>query len=246
MTAPVPDARASRAASVAMPSERSIIAVATAASAHPSSVRGMTRPAYPAAACPPSGPVTTSTSPGRPPDRRTGRSLRPRAVTDTIRTGARERSPPATGTPCSRMPAATSAASSNPGGRPNAASSATGRAPIAARSERLAVAARWPTSRGVVRARSKCTPSTRMSVDTTVPSSSTAASSPIPRTTPPDGSPTARAIAETSTSSGSMARNVLVVRVRLRLYRGHRRRLTARETREATKAASGAPGAFLV
>ncbi len=66
-TAPVPEAAASRRTSVAMPSERSSMAVATAASARPSASRGVTRAVYPLAAWPPSVPVTTSRSPGRPP-----------------------------------------------------------------------------------------------------------------------------------------------------------------------------------
>ena len=69
----VPEAAASRRTSVAMPSEMSSMAVATPAQ-RPALGQPRASPVavYPPAACPPSVPVTTSRSPGRPPDRSTG------------------------------------------------------------------------------------------------------------------------------------------------------------------------------
>ena len=172
------------------------------------------------------GPPPSSRS--RPPDRNTGCCARPTAVTDTVSDAARERSPPASGTPCEAMPAASSPASPRSGGRPKAASRQIGSAPMAARSDRLTAAARAPICRSDRRDESKCTPSTSMSQQTTSPPSSTAASSPMPTTRPSPVPATAR-MRSSSSSSGSMGGNVPAVLLRLRLYHPAGRHLSAPE-----------------
>ena len=105
------------------------------------------RNAAPAA---PSGPVTTSRSPGRAPARPGTRSERPSAVTLSTTCGAAVVSPPTTGTPVSAMPAVELDARRRRSVSPGAASvttSASGSAPDAARSLRLTAAARQPRSR---------------------------------------------------------------------------------------------------
>ncbi len=170
-------------ASVAMPSERSIIAVATRARAHPC-CPGQDASLVAGAAWPPSGPVTTSTSPGRPTAARAARFVQAPSPTDQTRAGEVAAGDGHTVLHPSRQ-RSRRRRRSRPAGRTRR--SANWRAPIAARSERFAVAVSCPTSRGAVRARSKWTPSTRMSLRITVPSLDTA-SSPIPRTRAlPDG-----------------------------------------------------------
>ena len=91
------------------------MAVATAASRRPSSSRNggrTSRPARKAAPAPPSGPVTTSRSPGRAPPRPGTRSDRPSAVTLSSTRSARVVSPPRTGTPASFSPSYSSSTSS--------------------------------------------------------------------------------------------------------------------------------------
>src|SRR5690242_5008426 len=97
-----------------------------------------------------------------------------------------------------------------------------------------------------MRARSKSTPSTSMSVETTRPPSSTHASSPIPTATPRPAAPAAAAIAATRSSSDSMARNVPRA-VHLPLYQPAGRRLNVRATAvRAVSEASADAGAFFV
>ena len=102
-----PERRAMCPASTGRPSEMSTSACAAAPSRRPSSIRsgGRTyawrRNAAPAA---PSGPVTTSTSPGCAPARPGTRGLRPNAVTETTTVSDDVVSPPTTGTPVSAIP----------------------------------------------------------------------------------------------------------------------------------------------
>src|SRR4051812_27596783 len=141
----------------------------------------------------PTAPVTHSSSPGRPPRRvstRRGRTL-PVSVTSTISgPGERVTLPPASVTLLSRASSkkpssrACSAAASNDAGSASESSAIRGAAPIAATSDTLTASAFQPTSYGVLKRQSKCTPSTSASVVSTssAPRSgfATAASSPMP------------------------------------------------------------------
>ncbi len=175
-------------ASGASPSETSSIACATARGGGPSATRigGRTsRPARNAAPAAPSGPVTTSRSPGRAPARPGTRSARPSAVTLTT-TGLRARRVAAAHRDA-RLGHAPRTARARPrrrsAGAPRLTIRAIGSAPEAARSLRLTAAARKPSSRHETRSKRKCTPSTSASCVTTSPATC-AASCSIPCASP--------------------------------------------------------------
>src|SRR3954470_22388745 len=198
-------------ASVAIPSERSIIACApAAASARPSAIRGIgrkcasTNASGPSArpsriarppALAPSGPVTPTRSPTCAPSRSTtasSASAQPTTVTAIVSAGARTRSPPAMVVPvrshsASIAPTSSSTASApKPAGSPSVTYTSPASAPIAPRSESAAASARCPASAGDTRgwSRRKWTPSTIASTLTAWNgrARTTAASSPSQRT----------------------------------------------------------------
>src|SRR5690625_4000023 len=197
--------------SASRPSERSMPARATPASARPRATRGVGRwrrsrrkasEASPpaagasasAAAASPSVPLTQMSSPGMAPARRRTRagSTWPMAVTPSA-SGPRVVSPPTRATSwvsaSAKKPSsiASHQAASGPG-RVSASVHQAGAAPMAARSDRLTASAFQPMSAGGYAAR-KWTPSLSTSVVTTSsrpsPGRSTAASSPMPVTTSP-------------------------------------------------------------
>ena len=139
----------------------------------------------------PSGPVTTTMSPGRAPARPGTRSERPSAVTltDTCvgpgRVAADARARPPRRCPRRARPRRSTATSP---GSASVTKSASGRAAEAERSLMLTAAARKPSSRHEIQSSRKWTPSTSASWVTTSPSASSAASCSVPTISPRDSS----------------------------------------------------------